>query len=228
MLDDFHGVLLGVSACNSVQNSHPNEVANQNDNNSHQADGQLLGDGALICQVNEGQADEEGQDGDNDLGDQIQNDLLELLQNANGGLSLGPDSSQADQHGEDQCGHDGHDLGDAQCEDVSGQLLQSSSFGSVVHDGDQDVASAHGQQSSQNGGNVSNDQSNAQQLGSIATQLGDGGSDEADNDQGNDEVDQLAHNVLNGNQDLQDGLGNDQADHDTDDDAQQQLSGQTG
>ena len=53
-------------------------------------------------------------------------------------------------------------------------------------------------------------------------------SDKADDDQGNDEVDDLAHNVLNGNQDLQNGLGNDQTDHDTDDDAQQQLSGQTG
>ena len=107
-------------------------------------------------------------------------------------------------------------------------MIPSSSFGSVVHDGDQCIACAHGHQSSQNGGNVCTDQCNAQQLGSIATQLGDGGSNEADNDQGNDEVDDLAHNVLDGNQNLQYGLGNDQADNDTDDDAQQQLSGQTG
>ena len=76
VLDDFDGALLGVCTGNSVQDSHPDEVANQNDHDGLQEDGQVDGDGAVVSQNGEGTCNEEGQDGDNDLGNQLQKGAL--------------------------------------------------------------------------------------------------------------------------------------------------------
>ena len=75
---------------------------------------------------------------------------------------------------------------------------------------------------------VSNDQCHTQQLGGIAAQLGNGGGNEADDDQGHDEVDDLTHDVLDGDKNLHDGCGSYQTDDDTDNDTEQQLGRQTG
>ena len=228
VLHNLDGAALGVGTGGGVQDSQPDDVAHQNHDHSHQEDGQLLGDGALIGQASEGAGDEEGQNGNNDLGYQIQHDLLELVQNHGDGLGLGPHGSQTDEDGEHQRGHDGHDLGDGQTEDVSGQLLQLGGLLGGVHHGNENITGNHGQQGGQNGGSVGKDQRHTQKLRGVVAQLGDGGGDEADDDQGNDEADDLAHDILDGNQNHHDGFGDDQANDDADHDADEQLGGKAG
>ena len=228
VLEDLNGAALGVGAGDAVQHRHPDEVTHQHDDDCLQEDGQLPGDGALVGQAREGAGDEEGQDGNDDFGNQIQHDFLELVQNLGGGFGLRPYGGKTHEHGEDQSGHDGHDLRNLKTEHVLGQGTQVSGGVGIVHDGDEHIAGHRGHQGCQHGRDVGNEQCHAQKTGGVAAQLGDGRSDKADDDQGNDEVDKLTHDVLDGHQHRHHGFGNDQADDDTDNDTKQQLCGETG
>ena len=82
VLYDVHGVSSGIGPCDAVEQSQPDIVADHDDHDDDQEDGQLLGDGAFIGQGAEGAADQHGQDRNDELCNDAQNDLLELLQDA--------------------------------------------------------------------------------------------------------------------------------------------------
>ena len=75
-------------------------MAYHNDDNYHQEHRQLLGQGALVGQTAEGASDENRQQGNNNLSNDGQNDLLELLQNLGNGYGFGPGCSQAQKYGQ--------------------------------------------------------------------------------------------------------------------------------
>ena len=71
-------------------------MADHNDDDDNQEDRQLLGDRALVCQRAEGGADEYGQDGDDDTGNDQKNDALELVKRLRDYLRVADRCSQTD------------------------------------------------------------------------------------------------------------------------------------
>ena len=234
MPQDLPGVLAGIGAGQQVQHRQPDIVAQHDDEDDLQKGGELAGDHTLEAQVAEGRGDIEGQYGNDDLLHDIQHDVLKLGQQADEPLGLGPGCRQTDQHGQHQGTHDRHDLGDIQLEHHAGQVPQALHAGVNGQVGDQGVAGAHGHEGGADGGDIGDNDRHAQQPGGVGAQLGDGRGDEADNNEGHAEGDELAHDVLQGNDDLHDtvrntGPGkdrNDKAADDSDGDAQKQAKGQ--
>ena len=64
--------------------------------------------------------------------------------------------------------------------------------------GDDGVARTHGHEGGQHGAGIGDHNRHPQQPGGVAAQLGDGGGDEADDNQRNAEVDNLAQDVFGG------------------------------
>ena len=124
VLHHLNGAASGVHPGEAIEQGHPDVVARHDDDDGQQEGGELLGDGAVIAEAAEGQGDKEGQNGDDHLLDNAQDDVLELLEHRGDGFGLGPHGGQADEDGEDQSAHDGHDLGNVQLEGHAGQLLQ--------------------------------------------------------------------------------------------------------
>ena len=201
MLDDLHARPARVGPGGPIEDGQPDVVARHHDDDGDQENGQLLGDGAVPAQLEEGGGDEEGQDGDDDPLHDVQHDVLELLQDGGDGLGLGPHSGQTDQDREDQGAHHRHDLGDGQLKGhrQAGALRGG---GGEVQIGDEGIAGAHGHEGGQHRADIGDDDGYRQQPGSVGAQLGDGRGDEADDDQGDAEVDQLSQDVLGGADDV--------------------------
>ena len=96
VLDHLDGIGLGIRTGKAIEQRQPDVMADHDNDDDNEEDGKLLGDGALIGQRAEGAGDEDGQDGDDNLGDDLQHDILELLEYAGNGLCLDPGGSQAD------------------------------------------------------------------------------------------------------------------------------------
>ena len=225
--EHFPGVLAGVSACQQIQDRQPDVMAEHDDNDDLQERGQLMGDHALIAQVAESGGNVERQDGNDDLADDVQHDVLELGQEITGELAVGPGSGQANQHTEDQRAHDTHDLRDIQLKHNARQLPQASDFGVDGQVRDQRVAGSRAHKCRADGRNVSDDNRHAQQAGRILAQLGDGRCDKADDDERDTERDELAHDVLQGNdhphETQREDLPQDNADHDAQQQPERQI-----
>ena len=194
--EHFPGVLAGVSACQQIQDRQPDVMADHDDNDDLQERGQLMGDHALIAQVAERGGNVERQDGNDDLADDVQHDVLELAEEVAGELAVGPGSGQTHQNAEHEGAHDAHDLGDVQLEHDVGQGPQT---GHLSVDGqvrDEGVACTGAHEGCADRGNVSDDDRHAQQAGSVLAQLGDGRGDEADDDERHTEGDELTHDIL--------------------------------
>ena len=225
--EHFPGVLAGVSACQQIQDRQPDVMADHDDNDDLQERGQLMGDHALIAQVAERGGNVERQDGNDDLADDVQHDVLELGQEITGELAVGPGSGQANQHAEDQRAHDTHDLRDTQLKHNARQLPQASDFGVDGQVRDQRVAGSRAHKCRADGRNVSDDNRHAQQAGRVLAQLGDGRCDKADDDERDTERDELAHDVLQGNdhphETQREDLTQDNADHDAQQQPERQI-----
>ena len=196
------GVFTGIDRRQTIQHRQPQIVPHQHDQNDQQEHGQLPGDGALVGQAAEGAGDEEGQDGDDDPGDHLQHDMLELLQQADDGARLGPGGGQTDEHGEHQGGDHRHDGGDLQLEQQLRRSAQPFSRGLDGHAGDEDEARSGGQQGGAHRRGVGQEQGQPQHPGGVALQPGDGGGDEADDDEGHAEGDERSQQVLHREDDL--------------------------
>lgn len=198
------------------------------DNEDHdEEDGQLLGDGALIGQTGEGAGNEEGQDGDDHPGDDIQHDALELLQHIGDGFRFGPGSRQTNQHREHQGGHDAHDGVNGQGEQQLRSIPQALGRRLDGQVGDNGKARSHRHQGRTNGRAIRQHQGQAQHPGGIALQAGDGGGNKSDDDQGHAEVNQRTQQFFDGENDLYHGGIGHQAHHDAHDHADQEPEGQT-
>ena len=92
--------------------------------------------------------------------------------------------------------------------------------------GDQDVTGDHGHQGRQDRADVGNDNGNAQHTGGVGTHPGDGRGDEADDNQGDAEHDELIADVFQGDHDGHDALRQEQAADNAHRDADEQLQGQ--
>ena len=88
--------------------------------------------------------------------------------------------------------------------------------------GNQDVTGDHGHQGRQDRAGVGNDNGNAQHTGGVGAHLSDGWSDEADDNQGYAEHDQLVQDILQRDHNGHHALRQDEAQDDAYDDAQQQ------
>ena len=101
----------------------------------------------------------------------------------------------ADEDGEDQGAHHGHDLGNRQLkgDGQAGPLLGGGGNVQVGNDG---VARAHGHESGQHRAHIGNYDRHPQQAGGVTAQLGDGGGDEADDNEGDAEIDDLSQDVF--------------------------------
>ena len=215
VLYDLNGVPAGICAGGAVKDGQPDVMARHDDDDSQQEGGKLLGDGAVIAEAAEGQGNEEGQDGNDHLLYHAENDILEFLEHGGDGPGLGPDSRQADEDGEHQGAHHRHDLGDLQLERYAGQLFQALHSGGDGQVGDQDVTGDHGHQGRQDRADVGNDNGNAQHTGGVGTHPGDGRGDEADDNQGDAEHDELIADVFQGDHDGHDALRQEQPQYDT-------------
>ena len=156
----------------------------------------------------------------------LQHHGLKFHQQGGQGPGLGPHSGKTQQQGEDQSRHDGHDLGDVQLEGHPGQFPQPLHRIGDVQMGDDGVSRSHGEEGGQNAGDIGQGHSCPQQPGSAAPQFGDGGGNEADDDEGHTEGDDLAQNVLQGHHHLHDLPGQDESQGYAQEDAQQQPGGQ--
>ena len=225
--EHFPGVLARVSACQQIQDRQPDVMADHDDNDDLQERGQLMGDHALIAQIAERGGNVERQDGNDDLADDVQHDVLELGQEITGELAVGPGSGQANQHAENQRAHDTHNLGDIQLKHNARQLPQASDFGVDGQVRDQRVAGSRAHKCRADGRNVSDDNRHAQQAGRVLAQLGDGRCDKADDDERDTERDELAHDVLQGNdhphETQREDLTQDNADHDAQQQPERQI-----
>ena len=148
-------------------------MAQHDDDDDLQEGGELAGDHALVAQVAEGGGDVERQHGNDDLFDDVQHDVLELRQQVNEPLGLGPGGRQADEDGQHQGAHDGHDLGNVQLKHHAGQLPQALHAGVDGQVGDQGIARAHGHKRRADGRDIGDDDRHAQQPGGVGAQLGD-------------------------------------------------------
>ena len=193
------------------------------DDDGQQEGGELLGDGAVVAEAAEGQGDEEGQNGDDHLLHHAQDDVLEFLENSRNGLGLGPHGGKADEDGKDQGAHDGHDLGNVQLEGHARQLLQSLHAGGDGQEGHQDIARDHGHQGGQDGADIGHDDGHHQHTGGVGAHLRDGGGDEANDNEGYAEHDELVENVLEGDYDGHDAFRQEQSADDAHGNADQQL-----
>ena len=201
-------------------------MAQHDDDDDLEESGELAGDHALIAQVAEGGGDIEGQNGNDDLADDIQHDVLELRQNVDDLLRLGPGGRQTQQNGQHQSAHDGHDLGDIQLKHHFRQVPQARHAGVNRQVGDQDIARAGGHERGADGGRIGDDDRHAQKPGGVGAQLGDGRCDEADDDQRHTEGDELTHDVLQGDDDLHDTFREHQSAENADSDTQNQAERQ--
>ena len=227
MTQHFPRILAGVRTGQQVQHSQPDVVTDHDDDDDLQEGGQLMGDGALVAQAAEGGGNVEGQNGDDDLAHDVQHDVLELAQEIAGQLAVGPGGSQTHQNAQHQSAHDAHDLGDVQLKDDARQLAQT---GNVVVDGqvrDQAVACAHAHEGCADRGHIGDDDGHCQQAGSVLAQLGDGRSNEANDDQRHTEGDELTHDVLQGHHNAHGALVEHLTKDDTNNNAQQKPEGQT-
>ena len=231
VLHHFQGIGLGVGAADTVEQGQPDIMADHHQDHHNQEDGQLFGDGALIGQGAEGAGDEDGQNGNDHLGDDFQHNLLELLQHRRNGTGAGPGGRQTHQHREHQSAHDGHNGRDIQLENGFGDLLEAVHLGDDVETGDDGVTGGHGKQRRAQRGRVGDDQGHPQHPRGIGPQLDNGRGNKSDDNQRHAEGNQLVENILDGDNDLQQAvqhpfLRDDQAQDHAQDHAHQQLEGQ--
>ena len=176
----FPGIFSGIGAGQTVQHGQPDIVTHHNNKDHDKEDGQLLGNGALISQAGKSTGNEEGQDGDDHPGDDIQHNALELLQYIGNGIRLGPGSRQTHQHRKYQSGHDAHDGINGQGKQQFRSIPQSLSRRLDGEAGDNGKARAHGHEGRTHGRAVRQYQSQTQHPGGIALQAGNGGGNKSD------------------------------------------------
>ena len=167
VLNDIHGISSGIGPCDAVEQGHPDIVADHDDHDDDQEDGQLLGDGAFIGQGAEGAADQHRQDRDHELCHDAQNDLLELLQDTGDQSALVPGGSKAYQNGEEKGRHDRHDLGNGQLEENGRQVLEAVHFGADVQEGQDGKAGSRSEEGSADGRNVGDAEGHQQHAGGV-------------------------------------------------------------
>lgn len=117
--------------------------------------------------------------------------------------------------------------GNVQLKDDARQLAQT---GNIVVDGqvrDQAVAGAHAHEGCADRGHIRDDDGHCQQAGGVFAQLGNGRSNEADDDQRHTEGNELTHDVLQGHHNAHGALVEQLAKDDTNKNAQQKPEGQT-
>ena len=190
--------------------------------------GELMGDHTLIAEIAESGADIHREDGNNHALHDLQYDILELLQQAAGNLAFGPDCGKADQQGEGQGTHDGHDLRDVELEDNRRKITKTFHIG---HDGkvrDEPVTGCGAHESRADGTEIGNHNSDTQHAGSVVAHPGDGRGNKTDDDQRNAEHDELTENILQGDDNLHRNLAEDLTEQDADDQGNQQAEGETG
>ena len=171
-------------------------MAGQHDQYYDQEYRQLFGDHAFPGQAAEGDADEEGQHGNDDLLYDLQHDDLKLLKHLSDRPGLGPHGGKPQQRGQHQRRHHGHDLGNIQLESHLGQLPQAFRVRDDVQMGNDPKTCGTGHERRQYAGGVGEDHRHDQHPGGVVAQPGDGGRDEAEDDQRHAEGDQLAHDVF--------------------------------
>ena len=204
--DHLRGIAAGQGAADAVEHGQPDEVAHDDDEHHHDEHGQVAAEGAFIGQAQEGQAHEERQDGDHDAIDQGGHDAFHLAEDLAQGLGLGPDDGHAHGQGQHQGAHDAEQRRDVQTEDHLGQGAQGLGAGGDGEVGDDAVAGDHGEQGRAQRGDVGQGHGHQQDLAGVLAQTHDGGGDEAHDDQGHQEEDDLAEDMAQGDHHVHDVL----------------------
>ena len=178
-------------------------MADHDDQNDDQEDGQLLRDGSFISQCAEGTPDQYGQDRDHELCNNAQNDLLELLQDSGNQSALIPCRGKAYQHGEEKGGHDRHDLGNGQFKEDLRQFLQAVHFGADMQERQDGKTCCGGKCGSADGRNIGDAEGHDQHLRSIVSQSCDGRCNKTDDDKRYTEADELTADELDSHKNVE-------------------------
>ena len=223
---DLPGALAGVGSGDQIQDRKPDVVAGHDDQDDLHESGQLVGDHALIAQAAEGGADVDGEQGDDDLLNDGQHDVLKLLQQLAGERGLGPDRREAEHQAQGQGAHDGHDLRDVELEDGGLQLAQRLHIRVDGEVGDQRIAGAGAHEGGEDGAEIGQNHGEAEHLRGVVAHAGDGRGDKADDDQRHAEGDELAEDILQGDNDLHGALFKELAEADADGEREDQAKGE--
>ena len=226
VLDEAERVLLRGRARDDVLEQDDAQVHDDDQHKDLGKHAHDLGDGAGVGHVGEDAVDVEGQEGNEDLGHDALNDLLELVEDLAQRLGAGGGDADAHDEGRDQRGHDAHERGHFHGEEA-GEHGVLRVLGVVHHDGaDLEEGREHGavdnvgEAAGDDGGEIRNARGDREGLAGALTEIGDAGGDEADDDQRNAEAEEVAEDAVEGGADLNDDrqvrfLGDD-TDDDTD------------
>ena len=211
VLDQAEGVLLGDSTGNEVLDHDDDAVQDDDHDEDLDEGGHQLHDGAGVGQLGEDAVDVDGQQGDDDAGHQLVDDLSEVVHGVLQGDVLDGGHAQAQDEGDQQCAHDAHDGGHLDGEQGADHgLLRvlgvSHEHVGVDQHGEQGHIHKEGQGAGHDGGQVGDAGGLCQGLAGAGAQIGDTGGDEANDDQGNAEAEEVAEDAVVGGAEADDEL----------------------
>ena len=198
MFENFHGVLTGVSTCQSVEHCQPNVVTYHYDCNYHQEYRQLFSNAAFVRKCTEGASDEYGKQRNNNASYDCENDFLEFFQAFGDGSGVSPSCSQTNQYGEYQCAHYAHNRSNFQIKEQFRQIFQTIYRRGDVQRRNNAVTSKGGEERCTDGGYISQNNCETQHSASVFTQAGNGRCDKANDNQRYAEHNNIAEEVFTG------------------------------